>query len=201
MAAKIFFGIIRIVVKVAPLGAFGAMAFTVGSQGLGALKSLGYLMFCFYLTAGLFRRRRPGIDCRFQRFLDFPLSQLYQRRSFFSCSVRAPRKPRCLECSRKCSGSSAPLPPSDWSFRPATASTSTAIYLHDNGSGIPSPGDQHSSGSWATTCSSGRRDAFIQRRRRRYRRRFHHARSDTLGGAIRSDRVSGYPGRHRPIHE
>ena len=54
MAAKVFFGIIRIVVKAAPLGAFGAMAFTVGSQGLGALKSLGYLMFCFYLTAGLF---------------------------------------------------------------------------------------------------------------------------------------------------
>ena len=54
MAAKVFFGIMRIVVKVAPVGAFGAMAFTVGSQGLGALKSLGYLMFCFYLTAGLF---------------------------------------------------------------------------------------------------------------------------------------------------
>ena len=33
MAAKVFFGIIRIVVKAAPLGAFGAMAFTVGSQG------------------------------------------------------------------------------------------------------------------------------------------------------------------------
>jgi aerobic C4-dicarboxylate transport protein len=41
-------------VKVAPVGAFGAMAFTVGSQGLGALKNLGYLMFCFYLTAALF---------------------------------------------------------------------------------------------------------------------------------------------------
>src|SRR6202158_175680 len=54
MASKVFFGIMRIVVKVAPVGAFGAMAFTVGSQGLGALKSLGYLMFCFYLTAGLF---------------------------------------------------------------------------------------------------------------------------------------------------
>jgi aerobic C4-dicarboxylate transport protein len=54
MGANIFFGIMRIVVKVAPVGAFGAMAFTVGSQGLGALKNLGYLMFCFYLTAGLF---------------------------------------------------------------------------------------------------------------------------------------------------
>src|SRR6202043_2350710 len=54
MAANVFFGIMRIVVKVAPVGAFGAMAFTVGSQGLGALKNLGYLMFCFYLTAALF---------------------------------------------------------------------------------------------------------------------------------------------------
>jgi aerobic C4-dicarboxylate transport protein len=54
MGANVFFGIMRIVVKVAPIGAFGAMAFTVGSQGLAALKNLGYLMLCFYLTAGLF---------------------------------------------------------------------------------------------------------------------------------------------------
>jgi aerobic C4-dicarboxylate transport protein len=54
LAANIFFGIMRIVVQCAPIGAFGAMAFTVGSQGLGALKNLGYLMFCFYVTAFLF---------------------------------------------------------------------------------------------------------------------------------------------------
>jgi aerobic C4-dicarboxylate transport protein len=54
LGANVFFGIMRIVVKCAPIGAFGAMAFTVGSQGLGALKNLGYRMFCFYLTAFLF---------------------------------------------------------------------------------------------------------------------------------------------------
>jgi aerobic C4-dicarboxylate transport protein len=53
-ASKVFFGIMRIIVKVAPIGAFGAMAFTVGSQGIGALKNLGYLMLCFYVTAFLF---------------------------------------------------------------------------------------------------------------------------------------------------
>lgn len=53
-AANVFFGIMRIVVKAAPIGAFGAMAFTVGSQGLRALENLGFLMFCFYLTAALF---------------------------------------------------------------------------------------------------------------------------------------------------
>src|SRR6202008_3967521 len=35
-AAKMFFGVIRIIVRVAPLGAFGAMAFTVGAYGLGS---------------------------------------------------------------------------------------------------------------------------------------------------------------------
>jgi aerobic C4-dicarboxylate transport protein len=54
LGANIFFGIMRNVVKLAPIGAFGAMAFTVGSQGLRALENLGFLMLCFYITAFLF---------------------------------------------------------------------------------------------------------------------------------------------------
>lgn len=50
-ASEIFFDIMRIIVRVAPLG---AMAFTVGSYGLGALNRLGALMLSFYLTAGIF---------------------------------------------------------------------------------------------------------------------------------------------------
>lgn len=53
-AVTVFFGIMRIIVQVAPIGAFGAMAFTIGSQGLGALQKLGYLMLCFYVTSILF---------------------------------------------------------------------------------------------------------------------------------------------------
>jgi aerobic C4-dicarboxylate transport protein len=49
-----FFGIMRMIVQLAPIGAFGAMAFTIGSQGLGALGRLGYLMVSFYVTAFLF---------------------------------------------------------------------------------------------------------------------------------------------------
>ncbi|HZZ35104.1 MAG TPA: dicarboxylate/amino acid:cation symporter [Caulobacteraceae bacterium] len=50
----VFFGIIRIVVRVAPLGAFGAMAFTIGKYGLPALVKLGALVATFYLTSILF---------------------------------------------------------------------------------------------------------------------------------------------------
>jgi aerobic C4-dicarboxylate transport protein len=54
VAAQVFFGLIRIIVRAAPVGAFGAMAFTIGSQGIGALLKLGELVLTFYLTAALF---------------------------------------------------------------------------------------------------------------------------------------------------
>jgi len=52
--AKVFFGVMHILVKAAPIGAFGAMGFTVGSYGIGALGKLVWLMAGFYLTAGVF---------------------------------------------------------------------------------------------------------------------------------------------------
>ena len=52
--AHVFFGIVGIVMKVAPIGAFGAMAFTIGKYGLGTLVSLGSLMLGFYATCLIF---------------------------------------------------------------------------------------------------------------------------------------------------
>src|SRR5580698_1077423 len=48
------FGVIAIIMRAAPLGAFGAMAFTIGKYGIGALAQLGFLMLCFYLTCAIF---------------------------------------------------------------------------------------------------------------------------------------------------
>lgn len=45
------FGIVKMVMKLAPLGALGAMAFTVGTYGLGSLLSLGQLIACVYITS------------------------------------------------------------------------------------------------------------------------------------------------------
>jgi len=53
-ASEILFGIMRIVVQFAPVGAFGAMAFTVSSYGIGSLEKLLKLMAGFYATAGVF---------------------------------------------------------------------------------------------------------------------------------------------------
>ena len=48
------FGVVNIVMKLAPIGAFGAMAFTIGKYGLASLIPLAKLMGSFYLTCALF---------------------------------------------------------------------------------------------------------------------------------------------------
>ena len=53
-ASHIFFAMMNAIMKLAPLGAGGAMAFTIGKYGVGALAPLAKLMGSFYLTCGLF---------------------------------------------------------------------------------------------------------------------------------------------------
>lgn len=52
--SQVMFNIINVIMKVAPIGAFGAMAFTIGAYGVGSLVQLGQLMACFYITCLLF---------------------------------------------------------------------------------------------------------------------------------------------------
>ena len=52
--AQAIFGIVNIIMKAAPIGAFGAMAFTIGKYGLASLLPLAKLMGSFYLTCFLF---------------------------------------------------------------------------------------------------------------------------------------------------
>jgi aerobic C4-dicarboxylate transport protein len=54
LASQMLFAVVAIVMWAAPLGAFGAMAFTVGKFGAGSLVSLGKLLACFYVTCLIF---------------------------------------------------------------------------------------------------------------------------------------------------
>jgi aerobic C4-dicarboxylate transport protein len=54
IASHTLFGIVGIVMRAAPLGAFGAMAFTVGRYGVGTLVQLGHLMVSVYATSLIF---------------------------------------------------------------------------------------------------------------------------------------------------
>jgi aerobic C4-dicarboxylate transport protein len=66
--SKVMFGIVAIIMRLAPIGAFGAMAFTIGKYGLGSLLSLGKLMACFYATCLLFIFGVLGVVARVHGF-------------------------------------------------------------------------------------------------------------------------------------
>jgi aerobic C4-dicarboxylate transport protein len=66
--SHVFFVIVGYIMKVAPIGAFGAMAFTIGKYGVGSLVSLGKLMGTFYLTCLVFVLVVLGAIARFHGF-------------------------------------------------------------------------------------------------------------------------------------
>lgn len=65
---EVFFKLVAMITKVAPIAAFGAMAFTVGSEGPGTLVKLAKVLGCVYLTCGLFVFVVLGLICRFCGF-------------------------------------------------------------------------------------------------------------------------------------
>ncbi|MGZ4582459.1 MAG: C4-dicarboxylate transporter DctA [Nocardioidaceae bacterium] len=73
---KVVFGIIRIVMYAAPIGAFGGMAFTVGKFGPETLKNLGLLMACFYATCLIFIFGVLGLVARLHGFSVFKFVRL-----------------------------------------------------------------------------------------------------------------------------
>ena len=81
-AGAALFGVISLIMRVAPLGAFGAMAFTVAKYGAGSLLQLGYLMFCFYLTCVLFIAIGMGLMVRITGLRLWPLLR-YIKEEFF----------------------------------------------------------------------------------------------------------------------
>lgn len=71
--AHVFFKVIGYIVKLAPLGVLGAIAFTVGKYGVGSLKQLGMLVALFYLTCAVFVTLVLGTILRLAGFDIFKL--------------------------------------------------------------------------------------------------------------------------------
>ena len=70
------FKIVHILMKLAPIGAFGAMAFTIGKYGLDSVINLFYLVFTFYLTSFLFISLVLGAVAWYNGFNIFKLLRL-----------------------------------------------------------------------------------------------------------------------------
>jgi len=66
--SQVLFRIVGMIMRVAPIGAFGAMAFTIGKYGVSSLANLGGLMACFYATCLVFIFVVLGIVARLHGF-------------------------------------------------------------------------------------------------------------------------------------
>lgn len=67
-SSEVLFAIVHMLMKVAPIGAFGAMAFTIGKYGIATLWSLAGLMATFYITCLVFIFVVLGAICRYHGF-------------------------------------------------------------------------------------------------------------------------------------
>ena len=66
--SQVLFSIINFIMKAAPIGAFGAMAYTVGTHGINTLAALGQFVICFYVTCFLFVVIILGFIARLAKF-------------------------------------------------------------------------------------------------------------------------------------
>ncbi|WP_242393507.1 dicarboxylate/amino acid:cation symporter [Anaeromyxobacter oryzisoli] len=115
--ASVLFKIVGYVMKLAPLGAFGAMAFTVGKYGIATLLSLGKLMACFYATSALFVLVVLGLVLRYCglsifRFLRYIKEEIFVVLGTSSSESALPlmmRKMERLGCSKPVVGLVVPM--------------------------------------------------------------------------------------------
>ena len=79
--SHVLFSIVGIIMKVAPIGAFGAMAFTIGKYGIDSLVQLGKLMGTLLRDVPVLHLRRPRPDRPLPRLLDLEVHQVHQGRA------------------------------------------------------------------------------------------------------------------------
>ncbi len=114
-AGQLLFGEMQIVVKAAPIGAFGAMAYAIGEHGVGILLKLLALMAGFYITAGLFIVVILGLICWWCGFSIFRFRSLSKTNCFWYSAQAHPRLLYQASFSR-CNDWVALNPPWDSSF-------------------------------------------------------------------------------------
>jgi aerobic C4-dicarboxylate transport protein len=128
--AQVLFRIVGLIMRVAPLGAFGAMAFTIGSFGVGTLAQLGLLIACFWLTCVLFVVIGLGAIARLAgfsilRFVGYIREELFVAFGTSSSETVLPRLMEQLEDAGVERGTVGLVVPAGYSFNLG----GTAVYL------------------------------------------------------------------------
>src|SRR6266498_3570394 len=202
IAAKVFFRIIHIIVRAAPIGAFGAMAFTIGAYGLGSLWNLLQLIATFYLTALLFVLIVLGTIAHLSgfsilRFIAYIKDELLIVLGPSSSETVLPQmmeKMERLGASRSVVGL---VIPTGYSFN----LDGTNIYMTLASQPVPGAGNQYAPHPRPGTGAAADRHDHLEGSLGRHRGRLRDAGGDAGDRAGHPDPIAGDPGRDRQIHE
>ena len=181
-ASHIFFGMMNVVMKLAPIGAGAAMAFTLGAYGLAALMPLARLMVSYYVTCLLFIGGVLGLIAawtgfsivRFILYIKDEVLTVLGTSSSESALVPLMQKLEKLGCSKSVVGL---VIPTGMSFN----MDGTNIYL-TMAALVPGAGDEHRSVLAPAVVAARRGDAHVERHGGRLRRQLHHPCGHVGGG-------------------
>ena len=199
-ASHALFAVVGIIMKAAPLGAFGAMAFTIGKYGVATLVSLAHLMIAFYTTCIIFILFVLGAVAwlagfnilKFIRYIKEELLIVLGTSSSESVLPRMIAKMENLGCETV---GGRPRDPDRLLLQPRRH-----LHLSHHGRAVPGAGDRN--GAQLRPAARHHRHPALdfEGRRRRHRLGLHRAGGDLVLGRHHSGRQHRAHPRRRPLH-
>ena len=162
--SEAIFGVVNIIMKVAPIGAFGAMAFTIGKYGIASLANLAYLVGAFYLTSAIFVLGVLGLVARYNGFSIIKLIRYIKEELMLVLGTSSSESalPSLLEKMER-AGCSKPVVglvvPTGYSFN-----LDGTNHLHDHGGPLHRAGHGHAAHLWRAGPPAPRGHALLQGR-------------------------------------
>ena len=183
--SQVLFRIVGFIMRLAPIGAFGAMAFTIGKYGLGTLMSLGQLMACFYATCLLFIFVVLGMIARVHgfsilRFVRYIREELLIVLGTSSSESVLPRMMAKMESAGCRQAGRRPGDPDRLLVQPRRH-----VDLSDDGGGVHRAGDQYADDAARPAHAAGRAAADLEGRGRRHGQRLHRPGGDAVRRSVR----------------
>lgn len=180
--SQVIFGIINMIMKLAPVGAFGAMAFTIGKYGIGSPVQLGQLIASFYLTCLLFIfpgawQYRQGKWLQHSALYFLHPGRAADRARHFLIGIRIAAHAGEDGGARLQEVGGGPGDPDRLLLQPGRH-----LHLPDHGRRLHRPGDQHPAGLVPSAHSAGGAAHLLQGGGRGHGQRLHRAGGDHLGG-------------------
>ena len=194
--SEVVFKLVHMLMKLAPLGAFGAMAFTIGEFGIRSLANLAALVGTFYLTSLLFVLVVLGAVARLAGFSIFGLIRYLREELLLVLGTSSSEAALPSLMEKMEVAGCRPRDPHRLFVQPRRHQ-----HLHDVGCIVHCAGIQCRPVARRTSRARAGGDDQLEGCSRRDRLRIHHPRCNAVGGSLGPGRRDGADSRDRSLHE